>query len=175
MVGKVPHKSARASAYRIERKELDKADERLGRLRKAIERARNRATPETAQVMNEQEWLHAVSSTPKPRGSTPKIQGRLSSVKSALRKAVKPGLIVAGVGGALYGGDKLLQHLALKHEGKQKTAGAGKLLPPHLIKGLPGLLTYEKMTGPYAREGRERHRRVMQAFHEGWPAGMATE
>ena len=69
--------------------------------------------------------------------------------------------------------DRILQKGPKKE--KKASASAGSLLPPHIVKGLPALLTYKYITGPYVREGRERHRQVMQAVREGRPAGRAGE
>jgi hypothetical protein len=71
----------------------------------------------------------------------------------------------------------LMRRLEKPTKPAEKTAATsvGKLLPPDVIKGLPALLTYKMLTGPYAQKGRERHRRVMQAVREGWPAGWAME
>lgn len=62
---------------------------------------------------------------------------------------------------------------------QEKTAG--RLEPPpkgigsSLAKGLPALLTYKYMTGPYIEKGVHRHKMMMRAIREGWPAGMAAE
>lgn len=69
--------------------------------------------------------------------------------------------------------DKLLAG-KIKKAGKLHPAPKASLTET-AIKGLPALLTYKYITGPYLHEGIERHRRMVQAVREGWPAGMAAE
>lgn len=75
---------------------------------------------------------------------------------------------------------KVWDRILAKKGTKEKRAAVGELKPPpgttsSLVKGLPALLSWKYMYGPYLEEGKRRHVMMMKAVREGWPAGLAAE